>query len=67
MINPMQVIQMITGGRQNIQNNPIVRNAYSMKNTNDINGLQKLAENLAKEKGVDLKGLQNQIQQRYWK
>ena len=63
-VNPMQLIQMIKGGRNpqqlvmNIlqnqgQNNPILNNAVNMAQNGNASGLEMLARNLATQKGLD--------------
>ena len=63
-MNPMQVIGMIRNGgnpqqmlmnvmRQSAGNNPVLQNALYMAERNDMKGIENLARNLCKEKGVD--------------
>ena len=64
-VNPMQLIQLIKGGKnpqqllmnifqsQKNQNNPILNNAIDMAYNKNISGLQLLARNLASQKGLD--------------
>ena len=75
-VNPMQLIQMIKGGKnpqqlilnilqQQGQNNPIISNAVNMAQNGDKSGLQILARNLAAQRGLDfdkeLANLKNQF------
>ena len=75
-VNPMQLIQMIKGGKnpqqllmnilqQQGQNNPIINNAINMAQKGNISGLQMLARNLAAQRGLDydkeLANLKNQF------
>lgn len=75
-VNPMQLIQMIKGGknpqqlvmnilRQQGQNNPIISNAINMTQKHNISGLETLARNLAAQRGLDfdkeLANLKNQL------
>ena len=75
-VNPMQLIQMIKGGKnpqqllmnilqQQGQNNPIINNAVSMAQNGNISGLELLARNLAAQRGIDfdkeLTNLKNQF------
>lgn len=75
-VNPMQLIQMIKGGRnpqqllmnilqQQGQNNPIINNAINMAQNGNVSGLQVLARNLAAQRGLDfdkeLANLKNQF------
>lgn len=63
-VNPMQLIQMIKGGKnpqqllmnilqQQGQNNPIINNAVSMVQNGNTSGLELLARNLAAQRGID--------------
>lgn len=75
-MNPMQLIQMIKGGKnpqqlilnilqQQGQNNPIISNAVNMAQNGNTSGLQMLARNLAAQRGLDfdkeLANLKNQF------
>lgn len=63
MMNPMQFMQMIRSGGNpqaivmqmlNSQgNNPFANNLMQMAKNHDINGLEQIARNMAKEKGTD--------------
>lgn len=63
-INPMQLIQLIKGGKNPQQllmnvlqsqgnQNPILNNAINMARNGNTSGLQLLARNLASQKGLD--------------
>lgn len=75
-INPMQLIQMIKGGKnpqqlvmnilqQQGKNNPIINNAVNMARNGNTSGLEVLARNLAAQRGLDfdkeLANLKNQF------
>lgn len=75
-VNPIQLIQMIKGGKnpqqlvmnilqQQGQNNPIISNALSMAQSGNTSGLEMLARNLAAQRGLDfdkeLANLRNQF------
>lgn len=75
-VNPMQLIQMIKGGKnpqqlvlnilqQQGQNNPIINNAINMAQNGNASGLQMLARNLAAQRGLDfdkeIANLRNQL------
>ena len=76
-ISPIQLIQMIKGGKnpqqllmnilqqQGQQNNPIINNAINMAQNGNMSGLQMLARNLAAQRGLDfdkeLANLKNQF------
>lgn len=63
-INGYQLIQMIKSGgnpqqlvmsvlNQRAQGNPMFANMLKLANTNDTKGLEEIARNLAKERGMD--------------
>lgn len=61
-VNPMQLIQLIKGGRNPQQlimsvlqqnNNPILKNATNLAQNNNVSGLETLARNLAQQRGLD--------------
>lgn len=51
-VNPMQMMlnQMMSNPR--IKNNPMAQNAIQMYQNGDIQGLQNMAENICKERGM---------------
>lgn len=72
MMNPMALMQMLRGGgnpqamlmnimKQNAGNNPVLNNTLQMMEKNDYKGIEQLARNLGKEKGVQVDDLFNQI------
>ena len=63
-VNPMQLIQMIKGGRNPQQllmnilqeqgnNNPIIQNAFNLAKNGNTGALQMIARNLAQQRGLD--------------
>lgn len=63
-INPMQLLQMIKGGNnpqqlvmsvlsQQAQSNPMLSNVMQLAQSKDAAGLEKIARNLAQERGLD--------------
>lgn len=50
--NPQQFIQKMMGNSQ-IMQNPIMKNALKMAKSGDVKGVEELARNLCKEKGID--------------
>ena len=63
-VNPMQLIQMIKGGRnpqqlvmnilqQKSQTNPILNNAMNLAKNGNQSALETLARNLAEQRGLD--------------
>jgi len=55
MQNPQQIINKVLG------NNPITGNLINLVNNKDQKGIEQLARNLAKEKGVDADKMYQQI------
>ena len=60
MKNPQEFLQMAMGNSQLMQN-PIAKNAIEMYQRGDHDGINKMAENLCKEKGVKQEEITNQI------
>ncbi len=58
--NPQSMIQQMMGNNQ-IMSNPMAKNAIDMFQKGDMNGLQAMAENLAKERGTTVNDVKNQI------
>lgn len=52
-MNPQAFVQNFMKNSRNM-NNPTIKNAIDMANKGDVQGLQKLAENVSKEKNVNL-------------
>ena len=52
MRNPQQFLQQMMGNRQ-MMSNPIIKNALGMAQNGDSNGIEQMARNLCKEKGID--------------
>lgn len=59
-MNPNMILNMIMQKNPQFQNNPVVQNALNLAQNNNVNGLQSLAQNVCKEKGIDI----NQAKQR---
>lgn len=51
--NPQQLINMMINN-PNIKNNPVLNNAVQMYQKGDTQGLQNLAINVCKERGIDM-------------
>lgn len=60
MINPQAMIQHAMNNPQ-IMNNPILKNAIDMAQRGDNKGLEELARNVGKERGIDLDQLIKQF------
>lgn len=62
-MNPINIFQMMKAGPQqfiqqmmgnnNVMSNPIARNAMQMAQKGDSKGIEQIARNLCKEKGID--------------
>ena len=60
MKNPQEFIQQIMNNSQ-IMQNPMAKNAMEMYKSGDTQGLQAMAENLAKERGTTVDDMKSQI------
>lgn len=59
--NPQQAIQSIIKGNPNVQNNPLAQNAIKMYQNGDTRGLQNMAENMCKERGITVDQAKQQV------
>lgn len=50
--NPQQIIQQMMGNSR-IMSNPMMRNTIQLAQNGDVKGIEQLARNLCKEKGID--------------
>lgn len=64
MNNIGQILQMIQNNKAMLSN-PMVQNTMRMYQNHDTEGLQKLAENLCKEKGVNYNEMVNRIRSQF--
>ena len=64
-VNPAQFVQMMMNKNPMLSNNPMIGNAIRMANNNDSVGLEKMARNLAKEKGVNIDEVKNQVMRQF--
>ena len=60
MRNPQQFLQQMAGNSQ-VMNNPMAKNALQMAQKGDANGIEQMARNLCKSKGIDPNVMYNQI------
>lgn len=60
-MNPNAIINMFMQNNPQIQNNPMIKNAMQMAQQGDAKGIEQMARNIAKEKGVDINVLINQL------
>ena len=70
MNNPMQFMQMMKNPQAILQQamqsgNPIIRNAMEMYQRGDKEGINKLAENLCHEKGLNMQDIEKQIKSQF--
>ena len=59
--NPQQSIQSIIENNPNVQNNPLAQNAMKMYQNGDTKGLQNMAENMCKERGITVDQAKQQV------
>lgn len=52
MRNPQQFLQQMMGNKS-VMNNPLAKNAMQMAQNGDSKGIEQMARNLCKEKGID--------------
>lgn len=52
MKNPQQFLQQMMGN-SSVMKNPMARNAMQMAQNGDYKGIEQMARNLCKEKGID--------------
>ena len=71
MFNPMQLMQMMKSGNQQLMGNsqlmqnPIAKNAMQMAQNGDTKGIEQMARNLCKEKGLNPDEAMNQIKKQF--
>lgn len=70
MINPMQLMQVMRNpqtfmnqimGNQQMMNNPMIQNTVNMAQKGDMKGIEQMARNLCKEKGLNADEIFNQF------
>ena len=69
-INP-QMINMLKGGnpqqiamnmlQQKMGGNPILQNVFNLANSGNMKGIEDIARNLAKSKGINIDEMYNQV------
>jgi len=62
--NPQAMLQQMMGNNA-VMKNPMAKNAVEMFQKGDMNGLQAMAENLAKERGTTVEDVRNGIMQQF--
>lgn len=63
-MNPQQFIKQMIGNSQ-IMRNPMARNTIDMAQKGDMSGVENMARNLCKEKGLDADEVMRQIKSRF--
>lgn len=59
--NPRSAIQNFMNTNPEMAQNPIAQNAMRMAQSGDISGLKSMAQNLYRERGLDINQAYNQI------
>ena len=62
--NPQQLIQRIAGNNQ-MMSNPIMKNALGMVQSGNMQGVEQMARNLCREKGLNADEVFNQVKGRF--
>lgn len=61
MNNPRSAIQNLMNTNPEMAQNPIAQNAIRMAQNGDVSGLRSMAQNLYRERGLDINQAYNQI------
>ena len=56
-INPIQYVEQAMKRNPQLANNQVMQNAMNMYKEGNVSGLQNLAENICKTKGIDMNNL----------
>ena len=64
MRNPQQFLQQMMGNNS-VMKNPMARNAMQMAQNGDSKGIEQMARNLCKEKGINPDDVMKQIKSRF--
>lgn len=62
--NPQQFLQQMMGNNQ-IMSNPLMKNTIEMAQKGDMQGIEQIARNLCKEKGLNADDVINQIKSKF--
>ena len=70
MNNPFQLMQAMKNPQAFIQqamqnSNPLVKNAIEMYQRGDKEGINRMAENLCRERGINMQEFENQIKSQF--
>lgn len=58
--NPQQFLQQMMGNNQ-IMSNPLMKNTIEMAQRGDMQGIEQMARNLCREKGLNPDDMMNQL------
>nr|DAG30676.1 MAG TPA: hypothetical protein [Caudoviricetes sp.] len=62
--NPQQFLHQMMGNNQ-IMSNPLMKNTIEMAQKGDMQGIEQMARNLCKEKGLNADDVINQIKSKF--
>lgn len=62
--NPQAFLQNAMSNSQ-INQNPIAKNAFNMYQRGDLNGINELAENICREKGINRQDFEREIRSKF--
>ena len=62
--NPQQFLQQVMDDSQMMQN-PMIKNTVQMAQNGDAKGIEQLARNLCKEKGINADDMFNQMKNKF--
>ena len=62
--NPQQFMQQIMGNSK-IMSNPMMKNTMQMAQSGDMKGVEQMARNLCKEKGINADDMFNQMKNNF--
>lgn len=62
--SPQQFLQQMIGNNQ-IMRNPLMKNTIEMAQKGDMQGIEQMARNLCKEKGLNADDVINQIKSKF--
>lgn len=76
MMNPMQIMQMMRGGNpqqfiqqmmgnNQVMSNPMAKNVLNMAQNGNMQGIEQMARNLCKEKGLNADKVMQQIKSKF--
>lgn len=61
---PQQFMQQIMNNNQ-MMNNPMIKNAVQMAQNGDMSGIEQMARNICKEKGLNADDVFNQLKNQF--